>query len=83
VCTQSNVADFDRQTLNMYKYLHPRSDLHRLYLPLEKDSPGLKEAKSVIPKKNKSLSLPLSFLEKRIPMEKKDSHPTLLKAVWL
>jgi hypothetical protein len=49
----SRTLQKNQETLNMYKGLHPRSDIHRWYLPQQKGGRGLKMGKQPYRKKNK------------------------------
>ena len=74
--TQSETSELDRRTrktLNMYKGLHPRADIHRLYLPRQKGGRGLKEVSATLQEEKQGLN--------EYIWRKKDSEP-LLKAVW-
>ena len=49
--TQTEMKDLDRKTrklLNMHGGLHPRADVHRLYLPRSQGGRGLKEVEATV-----------------------------------
>ena len=48
---KKEIQDLDRmtrKTMNMYGGLHPRADIHRLYLPRKEGGRGLREAASTV-----------------------------------
>ena len=56
--TKQELDEINRQTrkiLNMYGGLHPRADVHRLYLPRRMGGRGLKDIAEVIEDENRSL----------------------------
>ena len=74
--SQNELAELDRKTrktLTMYGGLHPRADVHRLYIPRKNGGRGLREVAA-------SVTFQCAGLQEYI-MEAKDSDP-LIEAVW-
>ena len=74
--TQTEIAELDRRTrklLNIYGGLHPRADVHRLYLPRQLGGRGLKEVEATITGEKVGLD---EYIER-----KRATEP-LLQAVW-
>ena len=72
--TEAELTEMDRKTrktLTMYKGLHPRSDVDRLYLSRKMGGRGLKQVQSTIQAEKASL---LKYIS--------ESSEPLLKAVW-
>ncbi|KAJ8029456.1 hypothetical protein HOLleu_28849 [Holothuria leucospilota] len=74
--TQTEMKDLDRKTrklLNMYGGLHPRADVHRLYLPRHHGGRGLKEVEVSVTAESVGLD---EYIQRM-----KDKEP-LLQAAW-
>ncbi|KAJ8039802.1 Retrovirus-related Pol polyprotein from type-2 retrotransposable element R2DM [Holothuria leucospilota] len=75
--TRTEMADLDRRTrklLNIYRGLHPRADVHRLYLPRHQGGRGLKEVEATTTGEKVGLD---KYIERR-----RATEPLLLQAVW-
>lgn len=74
--TQHELAELDRKTrktMNMYGGLHPRADVHRLYIPRKSGGRGLKGVAA-------TMTLQCAGLQEYIE-ENRDRDP-LIEAVW-
>ena len=74
--TQTEMKDLDRKTrklLNMYGGLHPRADVHRLYLPRHQGGRGLKEVEATVTGESMGLDEYIQRMKEKEP---------LLQATW-